>query len=178
VNLRRGLFRVWIVASLLWFIGWLLYVWATCETKHVPGSAQNEPWKEYVKFCYTGFSEWMTQVQNFTFWDYASIGAVGGRRSNCCTRFGICRYMGCRRLPQPPQVKLHYHLFLFIFFFSEIGSGAYGTPPPRGWWSSRRFCLFNWDPESQNWDPILVPPCQAAGMRLVSQPGVNSCLSA
>jgi hypothetical protein len=24
-----------------------------------------------------GFGEWMTQVQNFTFWDYASIGATG-----------------------------------------------------------------------------------------------------
>ena len=23
----------------------------------------------------------------------------------------------------------------------------------------------HWDPESQNWDPILVPPCQPAGMR-------------
>jgi hypothetical protein len=54
-----------------------LYVWATCETKYLPGSAQGEPWKEYVKFCYTGFGEWMTQAQNLTFWDYASIFLVG-----------------------------------------------------------------------------------------------------
>jgi hypothetical protein len=77
MNLRRGLFRIWVVASLIWLIGWHWYVWATCETKHIPFSSQGEPWKEYVKFCYTGFGEWMTQVQNFTFWDYASIAATG-----------------------------------------------------------------------------------------------------
>jgi hypothetical protein len=77
MNVRRGLFRIWVVSSLFWLAGWLLYVRATCETKYLPGSAQGAPWKEYVKFCYTGFGEWMTQVQNFTFWDYASIGLVG-----------------------------------------------------------------------------------------------------
>jgi hypothetical protein len=77
MDLNRGLFRVWVVVSLIWFFGWLGYVWTTCEVKHIPGSAQNEPWKEYVKFCYTGLGEWMTQVQNFTFWDYASIAGTG-----------------------------------------------------------------------------------------------------
>ena len=34
------------------------------------------------------------------------------------------------------------------------GLGVESTPLP-----------LHWDPESQNWDPILVPPCQPAGMR-------------
>jgi hypothetical protein len=74
MNLRRGLFRIWIVASLIWFVGWLAYVWATCTPMHISGTPENE----YVQFCYTSlFQDWMRQRQDFAFWDYASIGATG-----------------------------------------------------------------------------------------------------
>jgi hypothetical protein len=55
-----------------------------------------------------------------------------------------------------------------FFPFSEIGSGAYCAPPGREGAGGRVDALpLHWDPESQNWDPILilVPPCQPAGMR-------------
>jgi hypothetical protein len=89
VNLRRGLFRVWVVTSLLWFIGWLWYVLATCETKYLPGSAPGEPWKEYVKFCHTGLGEWMKQVRDFTIWDYAAIGVIAVGVPIAALMFGV-----------------------------------------------------------------------------------------
>jgi hypothetical protein len=70
MNLKRGLFRVWLVASGVWVAGWLIYIWATCDLKHVPG---DEPPNQYVTVCYTNFSGWMTQVSYFTIWDYGSI---------------------------------------------------------------------------------------------------------
>ena len=73
LRVARGLFRIWVVASIIWFVGWLWYVWATCTLKHVPGNPENE----YTKLCYTSlFSDWMSQVPYFTFWDYASIAAT------------------------------------------------------------------------------------------------------
>jgi hypothetical protein len=63
-NLRRGLFRVWVVASLCWVGAWLGYVWATCVTP--PGQT--------VYFCRIGlFDDWMKQITYFTFWDYLTF---------------------------------------------------------------------------------------------------------
>ena len=74
MNLRRGLFRIWIVASLIWFVGWLWYVRATC----IQSVAAGKQGTSIVQFCYTSlYSDWMGQPQDFTFWDYASIGATG-----------------------------------------------------------------------------------------------------
>jgi hypothetical protein len=60
LRVARGLFRIWIVASIVWFVGWLWYLWATCTLKHVPGTPENE----YTQLCYTSlFSDWMSQVK-------------------------------------------------------------------------------------------------------------------
>ena len=68
--MKRGLFRVWVVASLIWFVGWLWYVWATCKIMEVSHPSQSTPaWERYVTLCYTGLGEWMRQVRDFTFWD-------------------------------------------------------------------------------------------------------------
>jgi hypothetical protein len=67
LRVARGLFRIWIIASIVWLVGWLWYVWATC----IP-TAGNE-----LLLCYTSFfDDWMTAVP-LTFLDYASIIATG-----------------------------------------------------------------------------------------------------
>lgn len=63
MNFRRGLFRLWIIASLVWFVGWLGYLWAFCEPTGYSG---------FVKFCSSSSSFW-----NFGFWSYESIAAMG-----------------------------------------------------------------------------------------------------
>jgi hypothetical protein len=73
MNWQRGLLRVWVVGSLVWFVGWIIYIAATCELKHVPGDAEGV----LTTLCYTGFSGWMTQYGSFTALDYASIAASG-----------------------------------------------------------------------------------------------------
>src|SRR5262245_5548035 len=66
MNWRRGLLRVWVVASLIWLAGWLWYVWATCERG-----------QDNKLYCYRSvFDDWMAPVP-LTFLDYASIVATG-----------------------------------------------------------------------------------------------------
>jgi hypothetical protein len=67
VNWKRGLLRVWVIASLIWLAGWLLYFWATCNL-----NPDND------LYCYTSFlDDWMKPAPYFTFLDYASIVATG-----------------------------------------------------------------------------------------------------
>ena len=74
MNLKRGLFRVWAIAGVVWLLAWFLYIWSTCDLKHVPG---DQPENSVVMLCYTGFSGWMTQIRYFTVWDYVSIVLSG-----------------------------------------------------------------------------------------------------
>ena len=73
MNWERGLFRVWMVGSIVWAVAWVGYIWGTCELKHVPGTREGT----YITMCYTGFSGWMTQYPSFTVLDYASIAVSG-----------------------------------------------------------------------------------------------------
>jgi hypothetical protein len=68
VNVRHGLFRLWIVASVIWVVAWLSYIWATCETH---GNAN-----AHLTYCYTDFSGWMSAWESFSFWEYARIAGV------------------------------------------------------------------------------------------------------
>jgi hypothetical protein len=73
MNLRHGLFRTWLVGSLVWFCGWLFYVWYTCEDRIIPGDPGH-----YHTFCRTSlFDDWETQPKDFTFWSYLSILGSG-----------------------------------------------------------------------------------------------------
>jgi hypothetical protein len=66
LRVARGLFRIWVVASIVWLVGWLWYVWATCKTDN-----------ERLLYCYTSFfDDWM-QRGDFTFWYYAKLIATG-----------------------------------------------------------------------------------------------------
>ena len=68
LRVARGLFRIWIIVSIVWLVGWLWYVWATC--KPVTGN-------ELLLYCYTSFfDDWMGPVP-FTFLDYAKLIATG-----------------------------------------------------------------------------------------------------
>lgn len=66
MNVRRGLFRLWIVASVVWVAIWFTFIWATCTT-HANGQ---------VTFCSTDFSGWQSEWGGFTFWDYARIAEI------------------------------------------------------------------------------------------------------
>src|SRR5262249_13430539 len=64
LRVAGGLFRIWIVASIVWLVGWLWYVWATCDG--------NER-----LYCYTSFfDDWMAPLP-LTFLDYAKLIATG-----------------------------------------------------------------------------------------------------
>jgi hypothetical protein len=65
-NWKRRLFSAWIVATLAWLGGWLLYLRNSCGAE-----APDEP-----EWCYTNlFSGSMSD--HFTIWDYASIALSG-----------------------------------------------------------------------------------------------------
>jgi hypothetical protein len=68
MKLRRGLFRVWLVASCVWFAGWLVYVWHTCQP-------QGSQLSVYCRMSL--FDDWVKQPQYFTLSDYASIIVSG-----------------------------------------------------------------------------------------------------
>ena len=66
VNWKRRLLLAWIVASLLWLGGWLVYIKLSCGAE-----APDEP-----ELCYTNmFSDAMSS--HFTLGDYASIALSG-----------------------------------------------------------------------------------------------------
>lgn len=102
MNLKRGLLRIWLVASGMWLVGWFLYIWATCDLKHVPG---DQPDNSYVTLCYTGFSGWMTQVRYFTIWDYASIILSGIAVPVAAFILGICTFWAAAGFKTRQQPK-------------------------------------------------------------------------
>jgi hypothetical protein len=63
---KRRLFAAWIVASLAWLAGWVVYISKSCIAE-APADPQ---------WCYTNlFSGSMSN--RFTIWDYASIALSG-----------------------------------------------------------------------------------------------------
>jgi hypothetical protein len=61
MNLKRGLSRIWIIASLCWLAGWFVYVWRTCT----------QPVELEITYCYTNlFSVWQAPIHHFTIWHY------------------------------------------------------------------------------------------------------------
>ena len=70
MNLRRGLFRVWITGSLLWMGGWLIFVWLSCDRRNIPEPLGGG----HAIFCRTSLlDDWMTQTRYFDFTDYGHI---------------------------------------------------------------------------------------------------------
>ena len=73
MNLRRGLWRLWIIASCIWVIGWLAYVWSTCTM--LPGAGGP------FMICHTSpFWPGFTEMGMLTVRDYLdlAIGALVG----------------------------------------------------------------------------------------------------
>lgn len=66
-NWTRGLLWAWIVASLVWLVGWLIYVWKTCS----PGLEGDT--------CYTSLWSAFQDRQTLpeSIWDYATIVMSG-----------------------------------------------------------------------------------------------------
>jgi hypothetical protein len=62
--LRRGLFRIWLAASGVWFAGWLFYFWHTCHPR------TNLP-LTYCRLLF--FDDWLKQPEYFTVGDYLNI---------------------------------------------------------------------------------------------------------
>jgi hypothetical protein len=66
VNARRGLFRLWIVGSAIWIVGWSIYVWNTCW------AAADA--KDPFVICRTSlFSGGMREVRAFNLSDYVDL---------------------------------------------------------------------------------------------------------
>lgn len=65
MNWRRGLFRFWLTASVLWIVGWPTYVASTCVT-----FPENLIPKLY---CRTGFGEWLPALSDLGLRGYATI---------------------------------------------------------------------------------------------------------
>src|SRR5437870_1511027 len=69
MNVKRGVLRIWLVASATWVVGWAGYVRWTCQ-RVLYGPTEGQ-W-----FCYVGFSDWMPFVSDFGFIHYASLASV------------------------------------------------------------------------------------------------------
>jgi hypothetical protein len=68
MNLRRGLFRLWLVASCAWCVGWLIYFGHTCQPR------ANVP----LIYCrLLLLNDWVHHSENFTVDDYLNITLSG-----------------------------------------------------------------------------------------------------
>ena len=69
MNWPRGLFRVWVVESVLWAIGYGWYFWHSCWLQSDTG--------DY--WCFTGESDWMEPLRHFGWREYLyNLGWVFG----------------------------------------------------------------------------------------------------
>jgi len=85
-NWKRRLFWIWIVASLAWFGGWLMYIRQSCVAED-----PTEP-----VWCYTNlFSGAMSN--HFTIWDYASIALSGAAIPVAVLVVGIATWWSFQR---------------------------------------------------------------------------------
>jgi len=70
MNLRRGLFRVWIAGSLLWIGAWFLFVWQSCIPQDIPAPLGGGR----AMFCRTSLlDDWMAQPRYFGLTEYSHI---------------------------------------------------------------------------------------------------------
>jgi len=68
INLRRGLFRLWIAASLLRLAAYVAYLWARCAyVDTVDGT---------TLMCWTGEGDWVGGIQYFSIGTYARLFAI------------------------------------------------------------------------------------------------------
>jgi hypothetical protein len=66
MNLRRGLFRVWIAATFLWLAAYALYFWSTCFY-----SADD------TLMCWIGDEDWTRPISGFSIRDYVRLSMIG-----------------------------------------------------------------------------------------------------
>jgi hypothetical protein len=88
-NWKQRLFATWIVATLVWFGGWLLYIRKTCIAE---GPVDAE-------WCYTNlFSASMSD--HFSIWDYVNIVISGAVPPVLVLLVGIIIWRGRNRFRQ------------------------------------------------------------------------------
>jgi hypothetical protein len=67
MNVRHGLLRLWIVASLLWLVAFVVwYFWTQCGYS-VPGKTD---------MCWTGEGDWVGDIRYFSIGTYARLFAI------------------------------------------------------------------------------------------------------
>jgi hypothetical protein len=64
MNWRRGLFRLWIIGSVLWATGYVVYFWRSCGYNQI-----GELW------CPTGYEDWIGHLSYFGLLDYGRHAA-------------------------------------------------------------------------------------------------------
>ena len=67
MNIRRGLFRVWILASACWITGYIWYFWAHCFRLQDDTLMCMESY---------GYDDWAKPLSYFTFIDYLRIAGI------------------------------------------------------------------------------------------------------
>lgn len=65
MNWRRGLFRLWITASVLWIVGWPVYIASTCARPSADPA--------HRLYCRADFGQWFPALDDFGPWEYATI---------------------------------------------------------------------------------------------------------
>jgi hypothetical protein len=84
VNVRRGLFRLWIIGSAVWFCGWLIYLRASCVHANETSLGDTKNVFDPL-FCPTGFfgsfdpvvNNFMTRPEQFSVFDVLNIIGSG-----------------------------------------------------------------------------------------------------
>jgi len=71
MNLRRGLFRVWLVVSVIWLAWWGTYLWNSRLE-----ATEDKTGRQFVAF-HTDFGVPWREVRDFGFVDYLSVLAIG-----------------------------------------------------------------------------------------------------
>jgi hypothetical protein len=68
MNLRRGLFRLWIAASLLWLIAYVAYLWSRCIYMDTTDGT--------MLWCWSGEGDWVGSPRYFLIAAYARLFAI------------------------------------------------------------------------------------------------------
>jgi hypothetical protein len=71
MNVRRGLLRLWLFASTLWFISWAAYVWLSRIE-----AVEDTTGQSFVAF-HTDFGKGLKAVSDLALGDYLSLAAIG-----------------------------------------------------------------------------------------------------
>jgi hypothetical protein len=75
LRVARGLFRLWVFASVVWVTSWGAYVWLTRLEGPITLQDTGEKLEGFLAF-HTDFGTGWKELSRFTFGDYASLVSI------------------------------------------------------------------------------------------------------